>query len=298
MRAARLRHDRFLAVPYRRASVMPSTSSTSSTSSTAVIVVLALLVILYGVVQYASFRSKYDSVFSWYANVTAKNKNIVPNIGPLRVALGYERPWLAQYLTRPIPQTAAEFMLRLVAQERINPTYLLVGPGTIGAGGGMAALAGFCASSTAWADPANVLGSGVGTGGGAIPFDSALVRGYRCQLSAAACSGNIVSGDLSLATLWMHGYEEYVRQRFTSAATSVLQEWNYMFATDVPAPIAAENACGASSIVSDVFSAGVGAAGVGAMIGAPEGGIGALPGAIIGFILGAGGSLFGKSACF
>lgn len=281
-----------------------------SSLSTALII-LALMLLIYVAFQYSALRMKYKDLFGWYDTLTSQNKNIIPNIGPMRIALSYERPWLAQYITRPIPQSMAEFMIRLVGQERINPTYLLNGPNAQYPGEtGVAALALYCSSAAAWdgtgADPPSVPNPLGAAGGGHIPYWSELVQGYRQQLAGACvppgCTPptNIPPGtkaDLSLLTLWMHGYEEYIRQRYTAAATSVLQEWNFMFAADVPAPVATGEACGGTTIASDMISAGVGAAGVGAMMGAPEGGIGAVPGAIIGFIIGAGGSLFGKSSC-
>jgi hypothetical protein len=209
-------------------------------------------------------------------------------------------------------------MIRLVSQQRVNPLYLTVGPAALFADP-VGALKTYCQSPSTWNSTSQTVNAGNGmtqtlptvvnplsqVGGGQIPFFSELVQGYRQQL-ASGCTPPCVKptdipagtkADLSLLTLWMHGYEEYIRQRSTAAATSVLQEWNFMFAADVPAPVPQPAACSATAVAGDVFSAGVGAAGVGAMMGAPEGGIGAVPGAIIGFILGAGGSLFGNSSC-
>ncbi len=273
------------------------------------IVVLTLLLMVYVAFQYSTLRMKYKSIFGWYERLPSQTTNI----GPMRIALSYERPWLAQYITRPIPQTMAEFMIRLVNQQRINPLYLTVGPAALFADP-VNALNTYCQTADSWGSTSQAVKMGNGMiqtvpavvnplsqiGGGQIPFWSELVQGYRMQIMARsmpAPPNAIPAGtkaDLSLLTLWMHGYEEYIRQRSTAAATSVLQEWNFMFAADVPAPVPQPAGCSATAVAGDVFSAGVGAAGVGAMMGAPEASI---PGAIIGFILGAGGSLFGNSSC-
>jgi hypothetical protein len=268
---------------------------------TGVIVVLTLLVILYFAFEYSTLRAKYDKLFTWYSVIGVTNPNNTPSIGPMRIALSYERPWLSRLMTRPISQEMAEFMLRLIQQEHINASYLVYGPGAFASNPdeALAALGALCQSETAWNDPKNnPLGpsSEDYPGNGGIPYDSALVCGYRFQILApkGSCGTNIVQGDLSLATLWMHGYEEYVRQRFTSAATSVLQEWNFMFAEDTAPPIPTSDACSAASFASGGIQAGIGAAALGAMM-APE----AAPvGAVIGFIVGAASSLLTKTKCF
>lgn len=264
----------------------------------AFIAVITALAIAYIALQYSALRAKYDSLFSWYADLSTTNPGLQPSIGPTRIALSYERPWLARLMTRPISQEMGEFMLRLVQQEKINPSYLITGPAAYvdPSLDPVNELNLKVASQSAW-EVAGDKGNPLWLGG--IPYNSRLVLGYRCQIGQGSICGGAddIQGDLSLLTLWMHGYEEYVRQRFTSGATSVLQEWNYMFAQDAVVPIDTGNGCDAGMIASDGISAAIGAAGVGAMLGAPEGGIGAIPGAIAGFIVGFGGSLLGKTKC-
>lgn len=271
----------------------------------AIAIVLTLLVILYVAFEYSALRAKYDKLFSWYSQIATTNPNNVPSIGPMRIVLSYERPWLSRLMTRPITQETAEFLLRLAQQEEIRAEYMVFGPGTIMyPTNSIPALINFCQNEPAWNSANNPLGPGPGPGpapgAGNIPFNSDLVCGYRRQnnIASSGC-GTETEGDLSLETLWMHGYEEYVRQRFTSGASSVLGEWNYMFGQNAAAPpLNTGDACSVSSFLSGGIQAGIGAAGVGAMLGAPEGGIGAIPGAIIGFIGGAASSLLGKAKCF
>jgi len=273
--------------------------------NTGVIIVLILLLILYFAFEYSQLRSKYDKLFSWYSTIEASNPSVIPSIGPMRIVLTYERPWLGRLMSRPITQEMAEFILRLAQQEQINSAYMIYGPGPFLYPDidPITKLDELVKDQNKWEnkDPSIVNPLGPGDGYGNIPYNSDLVCGYRYEIgggAATGCGPHINEGDLSLRTLWMHGYEEYVRQRFTSASTSVLGEWNYMFAEDIAPPLDTGDACSPSSFLSDGIQAGIGAAGVGAMLGAPEGGIGTIPGAIIGFIIGAGSSLIGKAKCF
>jgi len=246
--------------------------------------VLLLLAVLYIAVEYANLRSRYDNIYSWYAALKLP-PGAQFSIGPTRIALGYDRPWMAALHTRPIPQTAAEFLMRLISQVKVNPLYLYDGPNHIH--GDLQSLDWYTASKEQWADPTNPLFA-MG-----IPYNSPLVQGYIALKTPSTAR----DGDMSLLTLWNHGFEEYVRQRFSGSATSVLQEWNFMFGA-VPSAGVTPSSCGALNLVSGAASAGVGAAGVGAMVGSAGGPIGTGIGAAIGFVFGAGVSLLGKTECF
>lgn len=243
----------------------------------AIMILLAIIIIF--VVQYSALRVRYHDIYSAYSLITDNpaNSGVFVNIGPQRIMLGYEYPTLSStFLSRPIPQSAAEFMLRLIRTLKMPVNNLLSGFAT-----DLSPLKQFVVSEATWKSDSNPLGpSGVGL----IPYDSQLVSEYTKPLTNT-------SKDLSLEVIWLYGYEEYVRQRFTAGATSVLQEWNYMFgsvAASPPGP--GDSACNPVSMGAGAVSQGAMYAAMGAAIVPPFG-------AIVGGLIGAGSSLLSSPQC-
>jgi hypothetical protein len=266
---------------------------------TALLSVLAMIMILYFAVEFAKLRAKYNWFYSWYRDYLANSPAGTPvNIGPTRAALAYERPWLSNLVcSRPITQSAAEFLMRLVRMN-IPAQYLLSPPSaglTASPADAITMLNNFTVNEASWVSKNNPLSTT-----GVVPYDSALVQGYVAQVhSGTATTPPNMAGDLSLQILWLYGYEEFIRERFSWSATSVLSEWNYMFGVDVISPTTTppDDDCSAGSFISSAMSMGMAGAGVGTGIGAAAGGIGALPGAGIGFLAGAVSSIFTKTQC-
>ena len=238
--------------------------------------IILLTIILVVAVRYSMMRARYDDIYKTYSALLSMpgNQEIPVNIGPQRIMLGYEYPELAnKILARPIPQPAAEFLLKLIRTIGVPASSLIAGPNN-----SLKNLEAVVSSRELWNSLANPLGPGFPSAGpngfGKIPYDAMIVQQYNTKTETAG-----KSRDLSLEVLWLYGYEEYVRQRFTSGATSVLEEWNYMFGSVAAAPMTpADSSCSttqqASKYASSIFSMG----GMGAMFG-PEG---ALLGAAVG----------------
>ena len=244
--------------------------------------IFAMIIVLLIALEYARLHSKYDWLFSNYATYYRFAPPSTSNIGPTRIVLSYERPWVSNLITtRPITSTGAEFLLKLIKTINI-PAQYLINSADNNIPASVKNLNNFVVSKDTW----NIQNNPLFTIG-LIPYESNLVRGYQNQIGLT--SGQ---GDLSLMILWLYGYEEYVRERFTWSATSVLDEWNYMFATDIPAQLPGNNPCDIGSIATNAISMGLGAAGVGAAVS------GGNPfGALAGFVFGTVSSLLTKTKC-
>jgi hypothetical protein len=224
--------------------------------------------------------ARYNDIYKAYGTITDNPKaaNIPVNIGPQRIMLGYEYPTLsAAFLSRPIPQPAAEFLLRLIRTQQLPVSSLLVGVDNK-----LSNLAAATSSEDNWKDPANPLGP---NGFGKIPWSSRLVKNYSLTTQSDG-----QPRDLSLEVLWLYGYEEYVRQRFTSGATSVLDEWGFMFGAVASAPAtAADSSCTSTAINTEIATQALAVGSMGLAFG-PIGGM-------VGTGLGAFGAWLGKSKC-
>lgn len=250
-------------------------SSDSLIDPTSVGMLVVLIFILIIVVNYAAMRARYDDVYKTYGILdTPQGANLPVNIGPRRIMLGYEYPGLTALLeSRPIPQPAAEFLLRLIRTFYIPDSMLLtpIDPSA----NPLENLKKVISSKENWDDPSNPLGPG---GKGQIPYGSHLVSDY-----AAAKSGS--AKDLSLEVLWCFGYEEFVRQRFTTAATSVLQEWDYMFGAIAAAPSTKDDAsCATGAVAATVSSRALSMGAMGLMVPEPFGAVAGLVGLAVGGI--------------
>ena len=237
--------------------LQPKNEGFFSNSQTLVTVTI-LVIILYIIVQYSQLVARYNDIYLTY-KITETRPNLPVNIGPSRIVFGYEYPTLAStFQSRPIPQPAAEFLLRLIRTLKVPASSLLLGvdssPGTT-----LAHLDSLTASKELWDSPQNPLGA---RGFGKIPYDSHLVHDYiKKDLETGQAR------DLSLEVVWLYGYEEYVRQRFTSGSTSVLDEWNYMFGTIAAAPATkSDSACSTAVLASDAISSGISLGGIGLML--------------------------------
>jgi hypothetical protein len=248
--------------------------------------VLTIIIVLFIVLEYAKLRSKYDWLYSNYATYYKLSPaGSTSSIGPTRIALTYERPWLANIITtRPITPNGAEFLIKLIKDLNITAEYLTNSvdnyqPPSV------KNLNTFVSNEQLWKSDNNILYKI-----GAIPWNSDLVQRYKNTFTA--CTTQPCVGDLSLLILWLYGYEEYVRERFTASSTSVLSEWNFMFATNIPSPVPTNNGCDTSTITGNIMSMGLAGAGVGAAVSG-----GNPVGAFIGFFGGAIGSLLTKTKC-
>jgi hypothetical protein len=230
-------------------------------NSQTLVTVTILLIILYIIVQYSQLVARYNDIYLTY-KIIKDRPNLPVNIGPNRIIFGYEYPTLAgTFQSRPIPQPAAEFLLRLIRTMKVPASSLLNGIDT-STGTALAHLDALLTSKEMWDSPQNPLGA---NGFGKIPYDSHLVHDYRTKDQETG-----QSRDLSLEVVWLYGYEEYVRQRFTSGATSVLDEWNYMFGAIAAAPATKEDAsCSTAVVASDVVSSGLSMAAIGLMVPPP-----------------------------
>ena len=239
--------------------------------------IVVLTIVLVVTVRYSALRARYADIYLTYnALLSVPGNQAIPvNIGPRRIMFGYEYPDLSSVvMSRPITQPAAEFLLKLIRTIGVPAGYLLAGPDNR-----LQNLAAAVASRDAWNSLQNPLGPGPASvagpnGYGKIPYDAMIVQQYNTKTETAG-----KSRDLSLEVLWLYGYEEYVRQRFTSGATSVLDEWNYMFGSVAQAPATdKDSSCSstaqASKYASSIFSLG----GMGAMFGP----VGAVVGAGVG----------------
>jgi hypothetical protein len=268
-----------------------------SDDKTGLLTVLTLLVILLIALEYASLHAKYDWLYTIYddymRNAPAGTKF---DIGPTRIALAYERPWVANtIMSRPLNQTGAEFLLKLIKVLNIPGDYLtgtadinILAPTVADLNAFVGA--GKPPDPSTWENNNNALYMI-----GKIPYHSQLVQGYYNQINSGQ-GGDTTGGDLSLMILWLYGYEEYVRERFTWSATSVLEEWNYMFALTQPAP-SLPPADGCKNLATGIVSSGTAWAGIGAMIGSSVPVLGTALGAAIGFVGGAAAGLIGKGKC-
>ena len=139
-----------------------------------------------------------------------------------------------------------------------------------------------------------------------IPWSSALVQGYVLQTSTPKPINTpkyTKKPDLGLIVLWLHGYEEYTRQRFSEGGSSVLIEWDRMFGklalpSAVIPPKMPSTSCGTGELVGSIGAQAVGGAGAGAMVGSAVGPVGTAVGAAIGALVGGGIAAAGKSNCF
>jgi len=263
---------------------MPSVEGSSYWTSFQVGALVVLLLILIVVVQYSSLVARYYDIYRTYGAIIddPKKANIPVNIGPQRIMLGYEYPTLsATFLSRPIPQSAAEFLLRLVRTQQLPAAYLLVGIDN-----SLDNLKVVTNSEADWNAATNPLGP---NGAGKIPWRSSLVQNYSLNTQVAG-----KARDLSLEVLWLYGYEEYVRQRFTSGATSVLNEWDFMFGAVADAPATpADSSCSAAAVGTDMATQALAMGSMGLMIGGPFAPIAGTGGAVLGAL----GAWFGKSKC-
>ena len=245
---------------------------------------VVLLLILIVIVQYSALVARYYDIYRTYSAIIddPKKANIPVNIGPQRIMLGYEYPTLsAIFLSRPIPQPAAEFLLRLIRTQQLPAAYLLVGIDN-----SLANLAVVTGAEADWNAPTNPLGP---SGPGRIPWRSTLVQNYGLGTQVAGRAR-----DLSLEVLWLYGYEEYVRQRFTSGATSVLGEWDFMFGAVADAPATpADSSCSAAAVGTDMATQALAMGSMGLMIGGPAAPLLGAAGAGLGAL----GAWFGKSKC-
>lgn len=258
---------------------------------TGIMTILTLCVILLIALEYAKLHSKYDWLYSIYATyINTSPPNTILNVGPTRIVLAYERPWVSNLLmTRPLTPTGAEFLIKLIKVINI-PALYLASSTTNTRPASVAKLNDLVKTEAAWMVDSNVLYTI-----GKIPYKTTLVSGYVAQIYPNS-TNTLKTGDLSLQILWLYGYEEYVRERFTWSATSVLEEWNYMFALTVPAPTIPQ-ADGCSGLATNIISNGTAWAGIGAMVGSAAPGIGTVLGTGLGFIGGCLAGLFEKFNC-
>jgi len=251
--------------------------------------IVLLLIILYVVVQYANLRMRYQDIYDHYSEIVLRFPNIPINIGPSRVVLGYERPWWSQIvMSQPITQQAADFLLRLIRVQKIPSSLMFVGPAPGAGKAATDALERFIATPKTWVSTSNLLFNRC-----KIPWNSHLVQSYYNIVKGRPPTA-VFGNSYSLLVLWLYGFEEYVRQRFTEAATSVLSEWDYMFATVTAPPPSHGNEADQSCSVANLSSAAISGGAAGAMLGAPV----APPfGAIGGFVAGSVLSLVSKKQC-
>ena len=287
----------------------PPASALATQMHAGLLTVLVLTLVLGLALDYSVIRARYDWLYQKYgtALMGRPNKAAPVSIGPGRIVLAYERPWLAQLVqARPLSMAAATFLMRLV-KYGVHPDLLLSGvSGSVDrhTPPSADALRNAVSSLEAWTamgkadDPARPPIPAAAWLAMNVPYNSALVAGYRAQLGMSALGSP--SGDLSLLILWLYGCEEYVRERFSSGATSALSEWNFMLGAGAPAahalagsslaPATGGGGCDAVSMAYSIGSTMVGTIGVGAMFAPPFGAIG---GAVAGIGLG----LLGKASC-
>jgi len=254
-------------------SAQATTDGDSSFVSAETGVLVLLCIILFIAVQYSYMKVRYNDIYQIYAPLIGKN--VFVNIGPQRIMLGYEYPKISSmFLSRPITQTAAEFLLRIIRVRRPSAIYLFKGFSD-----DTSQLQKLVTNADSW----NQAGNPLKTIGG-IGYDSALVQNYGDGTSKASRK------DYSLEILWRFGYEEYVRQRFTESSTSVMQEWDYMFGDIEKAPVTdKDNACNATSMAAGAVSQGAMFAAMGAAAGPP--------GAAVMGLIGVASSLFSTPQC-
>jgi hypothetical protein len=254
-------------------SAKSKTDGDSSFVSAEMGVLVLLCIILFIAVQYSYMKVRYNDIYQIYAPMIGKN--VFVNIGPQRIMLGYEYPKISSmFLSRPITQTAAEFLLRIIRVRRPPAIYLFKGFSD-----DTSQLQKLVANADSW----NQAGNPLKTIGG-IGFETDLVQNYGDGTPAKPIK------DYSLEILWRYGYEEYIRQRFTESSTSVMQEWDYMFGETAKAPNTnKDNACNATSMAAGAISQA-------AMFGAMGAAAGP-PGMAVMGLIGAASSLFSTPQC-
>jgi len=271
---------------------MPDDKKKKSTRTQVVesVVIVLLLLILYVSFQYATLRMRYADIYSWYDEVEAKAPNKLVNIGPTRIVFSYEYPaWARVFMSRPITSEAANFLLRLKRVKGL-PAHLMVGgPGKSYSKTEIPVLNALVSTEERWNSPTNPLYVYLG-----IPWSSALVRSYY-NAAKGHYDADHVGDSYSLMVLWLYGFEEYVRERFTEGSTSVLSEWDYMFAnvSDAPPrlPPKVAGKCNAAGVASSAMSGGIaGGIAIGMATGGP---VGAVGGALAGTLV----SMFSTGTC-
>lgn len=246
-----------------------------ATGNAAVIIVTVVLIVA---IYMSYIKAEYKDIFALYD--AAKSE---PDIGPWRIALCNERQAIANIvLSKPIPASAAMFMMLVIRYKSPKPSQVTNGFGSIGDLDGMNdgthKIPGFLDSDITWAkcplaDPNSW----------AIPYDSELIANHKKE------------NDFSLTMLWTRGLEQFVRYRFSAEATTVNDVWDEFYKIDQtpvppPPPKPPTDSCNKVAAWTGIGTAAVGGAAAGSMLAPPAG-------TVIGGLLGAAGSLATSFSC-
>lgn len=244
---------------------------------------LAILIVLTLIVIMASQTyAQYKDIFQAYEDVTTPEA-----IGPLRIVMGYERPFIASIvLTKPVGDSVALFLILAIRYKSATSFQLVSSFGTAQQLEIFAPITGKPITSDFEA---------VWRGDVDMPNPLAAMP-WNVQYDAPIVKSRVENSNRDLEMLWLTGLERFARYKFSDSATSVSDVWNDLFST-VP-PVSSNTTNNSSpdtcpdgyTIAGSVGSGALGMGLAGAAIGGPFG-------FLLGAAAGAAAGLFQNNKC-